>query len=125
MLACSCKSRITADFAAAGLELNLKYFDPSYFVRSVKANPFDAVYCLRLAAQCPSTPRWPVGPKSSSARWHERFVLLPIPLAVRDRHTVGPNGDLWLSVLESTGQPPSWITYVFPPPLRIGGYQHG
>jgi len=40
------------------------------------------------------------------SRWHGRFVLLPIPLAVRDRHVVDPNGGLWLSVLESPGQPP-------------------
>ena len=43
------KQKITEAFAAAGLELNLKYFDPSYSIRSVRANPFDSVYCLRLA----------------------------------------------------------------------------
>jgi 6-phosphofructokinase 1 len=40
------------------------------------------------------------------SRWHNRFVLVPIPTAVRDRYTVDPNGDLWMSVIESTGQPP-------------------
>jgi 6-phosphofructokinase 1 len=98
------KQRITDDFAAAGLELNLKYFDPSYFVRSVKANPFDAVYCLRLAhnaVHAAMAGRTEV----VVSRWHGRFVLLPIPLAVRDRYSVDPNGDLWLSVIESTGQP--------------------
>ncbi|WP_438270002.1 ATP-dependent 6-phosphofructokinase [Paludisphaera mucosa] len=98
------KDRITESFAADGLELNLKYFDPSYLVRSVKANPFDAVYCLRLAhnaVHAAMAGRTEV----VVSRWHGRFVLLPIPLAVRDRHTVDPNGDLWMSVLESTGQP--------------------
>jgi 6-phosphofructokinase 1 len=101
------KQKITEDFAATGLELNLKYFDPSYFVRSVKANPFDAVYCLRLAhnaVHAAMAGRTEV----VVSRWHGRFVLLPIPLAVRDRHCVDPNGDLWLSVLESTGQPPTF-----------------
>lgn len=99
------KQKITESFAAAGLELNLKYFDPSYFIRSVKANPFDSVYCLRLAhnaVHAAMAGRTEV----VVSRWHSRFVLLPIPLAVRDRYTVDPNGDLWLSVLESTGQPP-------------------
>ncbi len=99
------KQRVTDDFAAAGLELNLKYFDPSYFVRSVKANSFDAVYCLRLAhnaVHAAMAGRTEV----VVSRWHGRFVLLPIPLAVRDRNTVDPSGDLWMSVLESTGQPP-------------------
>lgn len=101
------RQRITDDFAAAGVELNLKYFDPSYFIRSVKANPFDAVYCLRLAhnaVHAAMAGRTEV----VVSRWHGRFVLLPIPLAVRDRHAVDPNGDLWMSVLESTGQPPAF-----------------
>lgn len=85
--------------------LDLKYFDPSYIIRSVKANPFDAVYCLRLAhnaVHAAMAGRTDV----MVSRWHGRFVLLPIALAVRDRHTVDPNGDLWMSVLESTGQSP-------------------
>ena len=41
-------------------------------------------------------------------RWHGRFVHVPIPLAVRERNQVDPNGDLWLSVLEATGQPSSF-----------------
>jgi 6-phosphofructokinase 1 len=101
------RQRITEDFAAAGMELHLKYFDPSYFIRSVKANPFDAVYCLRLAhnaVHAAMAGRTEV----VVSRWHGRFVLLPIPLAVRDRHTVDPNGDLWMSVIESTGQPPTF-----------------
>lgn len=99
------KDRITESFASTGLELNLKYFDPSYMVRSVKANPFDAVFCLRLAhnaVHAAMAGRTEV----VVSRWHGRFALLPIPLAVRDRHVVDPNGDLWLSALESTGQPP-------------------
>jgi 6-phosphofructokinase 1 len=99
------KQKINDSFATAGMESNLKYFDPSYFVRSVKANPFDAVYCLRLghnAVHAAMAGRTEV----VVSRWHGRFVLLPIPLAVRNRHMVDPNGDLWLSVIESTGQPP-------------------
>jgi len=99
------KQKINESFAAEGMESNLKYFDPSYFVRSVKANPFDAVYCLRLAynaVHAAMAGRTEV----VVSRWHGRFVLVPIPLAVRNRHCVDPNGDLWLSVLESTGQPP-------------------
>jgi 6-phosphofructokinase 1 len=35
-------------------------------------------------------------------------VHVPIPLAVRARNQVDPNGDLWMSVLEATGQPPAF-----------------
>ena len=38
-------------------------------------------------------------------RWHGRFVHVPMPLTIRERNQVDPNGDLWMSVLESTGQP--------------------
>ena len=101
------KARITEHFAAAGVELNLKYIDPSYAIRSVRANPYDSVYCLRLAqnavhAAMAGRTEMVVG------RWHGRFVHIPIPLAVSHRNQVAPDGDLWLSVLEATGQPRSF-----------------
>ena len=101
------KQRITEDFRAVGLELNLKYIDPSYAIRSVAANPYDSVYCIRLAhnavhAAMSGRTEMIVG------RWNARFVHVPMPLAVRQRYQVDPNGDLWMSVLESTGQPPAF-----------------
>jgi len=101
------RSRIADHFAAAGVELNLKYIDPSYLIRGVRANPYDSVYCLRLAqnavhAAMAGRTEMVVG------RWHGRFVHIPIPLAVSHRNQVAPDGDLWLSVLEATGQPRSF-----------------
>jgi len=98
------RSRIAEHFAAAGVELNLKYIDPSYAIRSVEANPYDSVYCLRLAqnavhAALAGRTAMVVG------RWHGRFVHIPMALAVSHRNQVEPSGDLWLSVLEATGQP--------------------
>lgn len=43
------KQTISEYFGGQKIELNLKYIDPSYLIRSVPANPFDSVYCLRLA----------------------------------------------------------------------------
>ena len=101
------KQKITEDFNKAGMELNLKYIDPSYAIRSVPANPYDSVYCIRLAhnavhAAMSGRTEMIVG------RWNARFVHVPMPLAVRQRYQVDPNGDLWMSVLESTGQPPAF-----------------
>jgi len=98
------RSRIAEHFSAAGVELNLKYIDPSYAIRSVEANPYDSVYCLRLAqnavhAALAGRTAMVVG------RWHGRFVHIPMALAVSHRNQVEPSGDLWLSVLEATGQP--------------------
>jgi 6-phosphofructokinase 1 len=95
---------VAEHFAKLGMELNLKYIDPSYAIRSVPANPHDSVYCLRLGhnavhAAMSGRTEMVVG------RWHGRFVNVPMPLSIRERNTVDPDGDLWMSVLESTGQP--------------------
>jgi 6-phosphofructokinase 1 len=99
------RSRIIDHFAREGVELSLRYVDPGYAIRSVPANAYDAVYSIRLAqaavhAAMSGRTAMMVG------RWHGRFVHVPIPVATRGRNEVDPNGDLWMSVLESTGQPP-------------------
>ena len=98
------RRRITDHFAAEGQELNLKYIDPSYAIRSVAANPYDSVYCIRLAqnavhAALAGRTEIVIG------RWRGRYVHIPMALAVSRRNQVCPDGDLWLSVLEATGQP--------------------
>jgi 6-phosphofructokinase 1 len=98
------RDRITADFAGAGTRLALRYVDPGYAIRSVPANAYDAVYCLRLAqaaVHAALAGRTAMG----VGRWHGRFVHLPISLAIGSRNQVDPDGDLWMSVLEATGQP--------------------
>ena len=99
------KDRIIDHFAAANIELNMKYIDPSYAIRSVASNPYDAVYCLRLAqnavhAAMAGRTEMVVG------RWHGRYVHIPMAMAVSHRNQVAPDGDLWLAVREATGQPP-------------------
>ncbi|WP_430783338.1 ATP-dependent 6-phosphofructokinase [Actinoplanes sp. G11-F43] len=96
--------RITDWFDARSTEHNVKYIDPSYMIRGVPANPYDSVYCIRLAhaavhAAMAGRTEVVVG------RWHRRFVHVPIQLAVSHRNQVDPASDLWLSVLETTGQP--------------------
>ncbi|MDI1459735.1 ATP-dependent 6-phosphofructokinase [Catellatospora sp. KI3] len=98
------RKRIADDFAQHGMEANLKYIDPSYAIRSVPANPYDSVYCIRLAhaavhAAMAGRTAMVVG------RWRGRFVHVPIELAISKRNQVDPAGDLWMSVLEATGQP--------------------
>ena len=98
------RDRIVSHFADTGAELTLRYVDPGYAIRSVPANGYDAVYCLRLAqsavhAAMAGRTAMVVG------QWHGRFVHLPIKLATGGRNQVDPDGDLWMSVLETTGQP--------------------
>ena len=99
------RDRIVECFANNGSELSLRYVDPGYAIRSVPANAYDAVFCIRLAqaavhAAMAGRTAMMVG------RWHGRFVHLPIALATASRNQVDPDGDLWMSVLEATRQPP-------------------
>jgi 6-phosphofructokinase 1 len=112
------KQCLSLDCKRHGVELNLKYIDPSYNIRSVPANPFDAVYCIRLAhsavhAAMSGRTAMVVG------RWNGRFVHVPMPLTIRERNQVDPNGDLWMSVLESTGQPREMTAP--PSPVAVAG----
>lgn len=96
--------RIKEHFAAVGVELNLKYIDPSYMIRSQPANARDAAFCLLLGhaavhAGLAGRTDMVVG------QWSQRLTHVPIPLAVSSRKKLDPNSLLWQTVLSSTGQP--------------------
>ena len=98
------RDAITQHFKTTGTEINVKYIDPSYAIRSVPANPHDSAFCLQLAhaavhAGMAGRTGMVVG------FWNHRITHVPIPLAVRERKTIDPEGSLWSSVLTSTGQP--------------------
>jgi 6-phosphofructokinase 1 len=99
------RERITGYFQEKEVELNLKYIDPSYVIRSVPANPYDSVFCMRLAHNAVHA-AMSGRTEMIVSRLHMRFIHVPMPLAIRQRNTVDPHGDLWMTVLESTGQPP-------------------
>jgi 6-phosphofructokinase 1 len=98
------KESITAHLTTVGLAPAIRYIDPSYAIRSVAANAYDSVYCLRLAhaavhaAMAGRT-------EAAVARWRRRFVHVPLSLMTSRRNQIDPNGDIWMSVLETTCQP--------------------
>jgi 6-phosphofructokinase 1 len=98
------KDRIGTYFKQRKSEVNLKYIDPSYIVRSVPANAQDNVYCSRLAQ---SAVHAAMAGKTGMlvGRWHGSFVHLPLELVIHGRRKVDPTQELWHSVLECTGQP--------------------
>ncbi|KAA1424583.1 ATP-dependent 6-phosphofructokinase [Mumia zhuanghuii] len=98
------REAIEDDFRERGEPLTLKFLEPGYGIRAVPADASDSVYCARLAqvavhAAMAGRTDMVVG------RRRHRFVHVPIPLVIERRHSVSPDGDLWLSVLESTAQP--------------------
>jgi 6-phosphofructokinase 1 len=101
------KKKIEDYFQQCRTELTLKYIDPSYMIRSVPASPQDRTYCMRLGQAAVHAG---MAGKTALvvARWHNSYVHLPVGVATSARRTVDPGGDLWLSLLESTGQPPRY-----------------
>ncbi|MCC6648011.1 MAG: ATP-dependent 6-phosphofructokinase [Polyangiaceae bacterium] len=98
------RDAITAHFKARGAPLTLKYIDPSYMIRGVPANPSDRLFCDALAraavhAAMAGKTDLVVG------RWCGMFTHVPIPVATDGRKQIDPEGTLWLSVVEATGQP--------------------
>ncbi|MBW0000789.1 MAG: ATP-dependent 6-phosphofructokinase [Verrucomicrobia bacterium] len=101
------RDRITEYLTSLRMEVNLKYIDPSYTIRSVPASPQDNVYCSRLAqnavhAAMSGRTNMLIG------RWHGSFVHIPLQMITQGRRRVDPHGDLWQSVLAKTGQP-AWM----------------
>jgi 6-phosphofructokinase 1 len=97
------RDRIERHFAAQVREVNVKYIDPSYLIRSCPANATDAEFCLRLGqhavhAAMAGRTRLLVG------SWHGQFTHVPIGLATARCRRIDPAGPLWQSVLEATGQ---------------------
>lgn len=89
--------------ASKDLEVVLKFIDPSYIIRSVRANAGDRVYCGFLgqnavhAAMAGKTGMVVTQLKSS-------MVHLPLELVTTKRRNINVLSDYWCSVLESTGQ---------------------
>ncbi|TVQ99503.1 MAG: ATP-dependent 6-phosphofructokinase [Spirochaetaceae bacterium] len=98
------RDAITRHFQKLDIEINLKYIDPSYIIRSAVAEPTDSVYCSRLghnavhAAMAGKT-------KVLMGLINNTFVHLPIAVAVSSRNHVNPESSLWRDVIEATHQP--------------------
>jgi 6-phosphofructokinase 1 len=102
------RDRIVDHFREKRTEITLKYVDPSYHIRSVPALPTDSLYCWNMARNAVHA-AMAGNTEMLIGRWHGRFVHVPMPLATRYRKQVDTTGDLWMAVVESTGQPLSWM----------------
>jgi len=98
------RDAIKSHFDRAGVPISLKYIDPSYEIRSVRASPHDSAFCLLLghsAVHAGMTGRT----NMVVSFWNHQFTHVPISLAVCERKKIDPAGTLWSAVLASTGQP--------------------
>lgn len=97
------KERIVSHFREIKVPVDVKYFDPSYFVRSVPANSDDAMLCDQFARNAVHAG---MAGKTSVVIgiWNGAFTHLPISLATSGKKTIEPEGTIWRSVLAATGQ---------------------
>ncbi|HSR67214.1 MAG TPA: ATP-dependent 6-phosphofructokinase [Acidobacteriota bacterium] len=99
------RQEITKYFHEREIPITLKYIDPSYIIRSQRANPIDSVFAGLLAQNAVHAA---MAGKTGivMGRWAAQFTHLPARVAVSRRKSVDP--DLWRSVTEATGQPPAF-----------------
>jgi 6-phosphofructokinase 1 len=98
------RDAIKKAFDEAGIEVNLKYIDPSYTIRSTPADARDSAFCLVLghhAVHAAMSGRTGM----LIGNWLNEFTHVPIEAAVAERRRIDPDGRFWASVVGSTGQP--------------------
>ena len=98
------RGKIEAYFKAEGIPVVMRYFDPSYQVRSGPANCEDAILCDLFSRNAVHAAM--AGKTGLVIGFlHERFIHVPIELLAGRRKSVDPTGPVWSGVLAATGQP--------------------
>jgi len=92
------------DYFKGKLPVSLKLIEPSYLIRSLPANPHDAIFCYYLAdhavhAAMSGKTDLMVG------HWNGHFTHVALDIVGKHTKRIDPNSDFWRQVLFSTGQP--------------------
>lgn len=98
------KSEIKSYFDRKGREINLKYIDPSYTLRSQPSNAHDSIFAADLARHAVHAAMAGKTDVMIGRRFNH-YIHVPIPLAVETRKKIDPKSKLWMAVLQATGQP--------------------
>lgn len=91
-------------FKARKIPVVMRYFDPSYLVRSSPDNAEDSILCDQFARHAAHA--------AMSGRTglvigflHDRFIHVPIELLATQQMRLDPDSPAWSAVLATTGQP--------------------
>ncbi|HOB61857.1 MAG TPA: ATP-dependent 6-phosphofructokinase [Candidatus Competibacteraceae bacterium] len=97
------RERIERYFKAEGIPVTLRYFDPSYLIRSVPADAEDAILCDFFARNAVHAA---MAGKTGLVigLLHDNFIHVPIELLVSRKKRLDLNGPAWHAVLAATGQ---------------------
>ena len=97
------RDRISSFFKEENIPFNMRYFDPSYLIRSVPACAEDAVLCDFFARNAVHAAM--AGKTGLVIGFqHGTFTHVPIELLAKQQKCLDLNSPSWLGVLSATGQ---------------------
>jgi 6-phosphofructokinase 1 len=96
--------RIETYFKEVKIPIVMRYFDPSYLIRSSPANAADSVLCDLYARNAVHAAM--AGKTGLVIGFlHDSFIHIPIEMLVLEKKHIDPDGIWWNAVLAATGQP--------------------
>ena len=97
------KEQIIGHCKSRNMPVSVKYFDPSYHIRSVPANAVDSLFCEELAR---SAVHAAMAGKTDMlvGLWHNQLIHVPLPVSTGAKKRLSPESQLWINVLALTGQ---------------------
>lgn len=102
------KDKIKEYFDNKKIPVAMRYIDPSYMIRSCAPTPNDSIFCLQLAQMAVHAGM--SGRTSLVVGYtNGHFTHLPMEVATSKRKKIDLMSQLWQSVLESSGQPVSFL----------------
>ena len=98
------RDRIEAYFKTEKIPVVMRYFDPSYLIRSSPANSEDSILCDLFARHAVHAAM--AGKTGLVIGYlHDKFIHVPIELLASRAKRMDPDGFVWSAVLAATGQP--------------------
>ncbi len=98
------RDRIKDYFKAEGIPMVMRYIDPSYLVRSSRANAQDSILCDLFARNAVHAAM--AGKTGLVIGYlHKQFIHVPIELLTSRKKTMDPKNSSWTAALAATGQP--------------------
>ncbi len=102
------KDKISEYFKEKAVDINLKYIDPSYIIRSAPAVPNDSIFCTLLGQYAVHAG---MAGKTDMivGQWNNVYTHVPIKLAISKRKMINAASPFWRNIIEATGQPISMV----------------
>ncbi|KAF9626138.1 hypothetical protein IFM89_031265 [Coptis chinensis] len=98
------QQKIKSHFKGIGVHADVKYIDPTYMIRAIRANASDAILCTVLGQNAVHG-AFAGYSGITVGICNTHYVYLPIPEVITSPRCVDPNSRMWHRCLTATGQP--------------------